>query len=302
MDINRYIDHTLLRQGATIADLTKLCDEAKEHNFAAVCVAPAYVKGAKQMLEGTDVKVCTVIGFPFGYSSPDTKISEIEIAIADGADEIDIVHDVSLVKNGEWDELDEQMAEFIDWVAFVCETNDEQPIVKIILETGILTDAEIVKCCELYSQYKIDFIKTSTGFAAEPLKGDEFEAHKIKTIEIIRQNIPATMQIKASGGIRDYAFAKKLIDAGATRLGCSAGITIVEQSKILGGYKSAQDSIHKYKSTYEKIMDEAMKAGKVTFVELKDESTGPAPATFNLDVDSHIFPTENDQVLGPNDY
>ena len=291
MEINRYIDHTLLRQGATIADLTKLCEEAKEHNFAAVCVAPAYVADAKQMLDGTDVKVCTVIGFPFGYSSADTKISEIEIAITDGADEIDIVHNVSHIKNGDWDELDDEMGELIDWVAFVCETNEENPIVKVILETGILTDAEIVKCCELYSKYKIDFIKTSTGFAAEPLKGDEFEAHKIKTIEIIRQNIPATMQIKASGGIRDYIFAKKLIDAGATRLGCSAGITIVEQSKIVG----------KYKSTYDKIMDEMTKAGKVTIVELKDESTGPS-ATFNLDVDSHIFPTEDDQVLGPNNY
>ena len=245
MEINRYIDHTLLRQGATIADLTKLCAEAKEHNFAAVCVAPAYVADAKQMLEGTDVKVCTVIGFPFGYSSADTKVAEIEIAIADGADEIDIVHDVSMVKNEDWDGLDDEMGELIDWVAFVCETNEENPIVKVILETGILTDAEIVKCCELYSKYKIDFIKTSTGFAAEPLKGDAFEAHKINTVNLIRQNIPATMQIKASGGIRDYIFAKKLIDAGATRLGCSAGITIVEQSKIVGGYESAQDNIEK---------------------------------------------------------
>ena len=292
MEINRYIDHTLLRQGATIADLTKLCAEAKEHNFAAVCVAPAYVLGAKQMLAGTDVKVCTVIGFPFGYCSPDTKISEIEIAICDGADEIDIVHNVSHIKNGDWDELDMEMEDCINWVSVCAEEYCcPAPIVKVILESGILTDAEIVKCCELYSKYKIDFIKTSTGFAAEPLKGDEFEAHKINTVKLIRQNIPTTMQIKASGGIRGYEFAKKLIDAGATRLGCSAGITIVEESKIVG----------KYNSTYEKIMDEMTKAGKVTFVELKDESTGPS-ATFNLDVDSHIFPTEDDQVLGPNNY
>lgn len=247
--MNKYIDHTLLRQGATYDDLHKLCNEAIEYNFAAVCVAPYYVIQAKHLLEETNVKVCTVIGFPFGYSSLDTKFSEIEIAIVDGADEIDIVQNVSLVKDEEWEELDDEMAECVGWAKICAEENNVKiPVIKVILETGILTNEEIVECCKIYSNNnRIDFIKTSTGFAKEPLSGVEFEENKINVIKLIKENIPSNIQIKASGGIRNGLFAEKLIEAGATRLGCSDSVKITQQCMF---------------------------------------------------VDEHIFPTEEDQILG----
>jgi len=214
MKLNKFIDHTCLKQTATTADITKLCKEAKQYDFAAVCVAPEWVSYVKSDLKGTDVKVCTVIGFPFGYSTREVKAFEIADAIKNGADEIDIVQNISYVKNGDFANLYREME-------FILNSFEKKDIVvKIILESGILTDNEIYKCCEVYSKFegKIDFLKTSTGFAENGAS-----SHAVK---IMKKNSP--FEVKASGGIKTWWEAEMYIKAGATRLGCSGGINIME--------------------------------------------------------------------------
>jgi deoxyribose-phosphate aldolase len=213
MPINKYIDHTVLKPTCLVSDIEKLCAEAKQYDFAAVCVPPNFVKLAKQQVAGSDVKVATVIGFPFGYSATEAKIAEIILAMVDGADELDVVANISAIKNG-------------DWAAIADEINHIMPIirskgkaVKIIIESGVLTDDEIIKCCDIYGIAGIDFLKTSTGYAD---KGASVEA-----VKLFRNHLPDSVNIKASGGIRDYETAKQMIDAGATRIGCSAGVAIV---------------------------------------------------------------------------
>ena len=213
MNINQYIDHTILKPTTLITDIEKLCNEAIEYQFAAVCVPPNFIKKAKKITNGSNVKVATVIGFPFGYSAIEAKLAEVLLAIVDGADELDIVINISAIKNNDW----EYLANEINHLMPIIKQNDRG--VKIIIESGILTDDEIVKCCQLYGVACIDYLKTSTGYAE---KGASVEA-----VKLFRVNLPPHVQIKASGGIRDYAFAKQLIDAGATRLGCSASIAIV---------------------------------------------------------------------------
>ena len=213
MPLNKYIDHTILKPTCLVSDIEKLCTEAKEYDFAAVCVPPNFVKLAKEKVAGTDVKVATVIGFPFGYSATEAKIAEIILAMVDGADELDVVANISAIKNG-------------DWAAIADEINHIMPIirskgkaVKIIIESGVLTNDEIIKCCDIYGIAGIDFLKTSTGYAE---KGASIEA-----VQLFRKHLPESIQIKASGGIRDYETAKQMIEAGATRIGCSAGVAIV---------------------------------------------------------------------------
>ena len=213
MLINKYIDHTVLKPTCLVADIQKLCAEAKQYDFAAVCVPPNFVKLAKEQVAGSDVKVATVIGFPFGYCATEAKIAEIILAMVDGADELDVVANISAIKNG-------------DWAAIADEINHIMPIirskgkvVKIIIESGVLTNDEIIKCCDIYGIAGIDFLKTSTGYAE---KGASVEA-----VKLFRKHLPESVHIKASGGIRDYVTAKQMIDAGATRIGCSAGVAIV---------------------------------------------------------------------------
>ena len=213
MLINKYIDHTVLKPTCLVADIQKLCAEAKQYDFAAVCVPPNFVKLAKAQVAGSDVKVATVIGFPFGYCATEAKIAEIILAMVDGADELDVVANISAIKNG-------------DWAAIADEINHIMPIirskgkvVKIIIESGVLTNDEIIKCCDIYGIAGIDFLKTSTGYAE---KGASVEA-----VKLFRKHLPEAVHIKASGGIRDYVTAKQMIDAGATRIGCSAGVAIV---------------------------------------------------------------------------
>jgi len=214
MQVNKYIDHTILKPTTLISNIEKLCAEAKEYEFAAVCVPPNFIKKAKAFTKDSPVKVATVIGFPFGYSAVEAKLAEILLAIVDGADELDIVINISAIKNNDW----EYLANEINHLLPVIKQNNR--VVKIIIESGILTDDEIIKCCTLYGAAGIDYLKTSTGYAE---KGASVHA-----VELFRKHLPANVQIKASGGIRDYAFAKELIDAGATRLGCSAGVAIVK--------------------------------------------------------------------------
>lgn len=222
LKINSYIDHTILKPTTLLADIEKLCNEAKQYGFAAVCMPPNFVKKAKSLLAGTAVKVATVIGFPFGYSAVESKIAEIVLAMVDGADELDVVVNISAIKNA-------------DWVYLANEINHIMPVVKsknktvkIIIESGVLTDDEIIKCCELYGVAGIDYLKTSTGYAE---KGATIEA-----VKLFRLHLPEQVQIKASGGIRDHVFARYLIEAGATRLGCSASVAIVTGEAAEKGY------------------------------------------------------------------
>lgn len=213
MPINKYIDHTILKPTCLVSDIEKLCAEAKQYDFAAVCVPPNFVQLAKEQVAGSEVKVATVIGFPFGYSATEAKIAEIILAMVDGADELDIVANISAIKNGDWSAIADEINHILPII------RSKGKAVKIIIESGVLTNEEIIKCCDIYGIAGIDFLKTSTGYAE---KGASVEA-----VELFRKHLPEAVKIKASGGIRDYATAKQMIDAGATRIGCSAGVSIV---------------------------------------------------------------------------
>jgi deoxyribose-phosphate aldolase len=196
-----------------VSDIEKLCAEAKQYDFAAVCVPPNFVQLAKEQVAGSEVKVATVIGFPFGYSATEAKIAEIILAMVDGADELDVVANISAIKNGDWSAIADEINHILPII------RSKGKAVKIIIESGVLTNEEIIKCCDIYGIAGIDFLKTSTGYAE---KGASVEA-----VELFRKHLPEAVKIKASGGIRDYATAKQMIDAGATRIGCSAGVSIM---------------------------------------------------------------------------
>lgn len=212
--ISAYIDHTLLRPACTQSDIKKICEEAIQYKFAAACVPPSMLKQSKEWINGSAVKLATVIGFPFGYSMPAVKFAETAQAIHDGADELDIVINLIALKSGDWNYLEKEMGNIIQLA------HAHFKKVKIIIESGILTNEEIVHCCLLYSKLGADFLKTSTGYAE---KGATVEA-----VRLMRENLPANINIKASGGIKTYNFAMQLIEAGASRIGCSASIEIVK--------------------------------------------------------------------------
>lgn len=219
MNIAAYIDHTILKPTTTQADILKLCTEALKNNFAAVCVPPLFVKMSKQMVANSTVKVATVIGFPFGYSAIEAKVAEIILAIIDGADELDVVINISAIKNNDWQFLANEINTLMPII------RKQQKVIKIIIESGILTNAEIIKCCDLYGAAGVDFLKTSTGYVEV---GATLEA-----VVLIRKHLTNSIKIKASGGIKSYTFAKQLIAAGADRLGCSSSLQIVQESKKL---------------------------------------------------------------------
>lgn len=215
MSLSSYIDHTVLHQSTSVADIEKLCGEAAIYGFAAVCVPPPFVKRAKEILAHVNVKVATVIGFPFGYSATEAKLAETILAMVDGADELDMVINIIALRMNDWDFLLKEVKLIADVI------HNKQKLIKVIIESGILTEDEIIKCCETIGESDIDFMKTSTGYAQ---KGATLEA-----VQLMRRHLPAKVKIKASGGIRSYDFAKSLIDAGADRLGCSASVSIVNE-------------------------------------------------------------------------
>lgn len=217
MNIAPYIDHTVLKQATTIGDVEKVCKEAVEYGFAAVCLPSLYVKKAKEFLTGSSIKVATVIGFPFGYCAIEAKVAEIILAIVDGADELDMVVNISAIKNADWTFLANEINTVLPIV------RNKNKVIKVIIESGILTDDEIIKCCDIYGAAGVDYVKTSTGFAEK--------GASIHDVKLIRAHLADAIKIKASGGIRSYSFAKELINAGANRLGCSASVEIVEESK-----------------------------------------------------------------------
>ena len=212
--LNKYVEHTLLKQDARKADLIKLFEEAKEYKFLGVCINPCYVKLAKENLKDTDVKVVTVIGFPLGANTTETKIFETIQAVKDGADEIDMVINVTKVKDRETGFLVEE----IKLIKSACGGKN----LKVILETDLLTKDEIKYACECAIQGGADFVKTSTGF----VKGGV--GAKAEDVELMYNTVHSYgLQVKASGGIRDKESALAMIKAGATRLGTSSGVKIV---------------------------------------------------------------------------
>lgn len=219
MNTNRYIDHTILKSLTTLEDIKRLCMEAVEYDFAAVCVPPPFVNAASTFLGGTTTAVATVIGFPFGYSALEAKVAETVLAIIDGATELDMVANLIAIRGGDWAYLEKEIATILPIV------RNKQCRIKVIIESGILLEEEIIRCCELYGKYGVDFVKTSTGYAE---KGASVEA-----VALMRKNLPANIQIKASGGIRTFAFAKELIAAGATRIGTSSGVAIMNEAATL---------------------------------------------------------------------
>ncbi|MEO7766281.1 MAG: deoxyribose-phosphate aldolase [Ferruginibacter sp.] len=218
MNIAAYIDHTVLKPTTLVSDVEKVCLEAIHYQFAAVCIPPLFVKKAHGMIEGTPVKVATVIGFPFGYSAIEAKVAELVLAIVDGADELDLVINISAIKNNDWQFLANEINATLPIV------RSKNKVIKIIIESGILTDEEIIKCCDLYGAAGVDFMKTSTGYAEK--------GATIESVQLMRKHLNYNIRVKASGGIKTYTFAKQLIDAGADRLGCSSSIFIVNESTI----------------------------------------------------------------------
>jgi deoxyribose-phosphate aldolase len=211
-----YIDHTILKPTTSHIEINRICKEALEYGFAAVCVPPPFVVLAKS----SGVRVATVIGFPFGYSVSAAKLAEVEQALADGVDELDVVINLVALKGGDWIGLETEMRTLVGLI------HDAGRLVKVIIESGVLTDEEIIRCCGIYGGLGVDFVKTSTGYAE---KGATVEA-----VRLMRAHLPSNVRIKASGGIRTYALARQLIDAGADRLGCSASVEIVNGEVLAG--------------------------------------------------------------------
>lgn len=212
-ELSKYIEHTLLKQDATHADFIKLFDEAKKYNFLGVCVNPLYVSLAKENLKDSDVKIVTVVGFPLGASRSDVKAYEAQKAVEDGADEVDMVLNVTKMKDKDYDFVKKD----VETVKKACK---DKPL-KVILETDLLTDEEIAKACELCVEAKADFVKTSTGFVKN---GVGAQAKHVKLMADIVK--PHGMGVKASAGIRDKQKALEMIEAGADRLGTSSGVAI----------------------------------------------------------------------------
>lgn len=213
MKINQYIDHTALKAETNLQQIEKLCAEAKEFEFFSVCVNSYYVKKASALLAGSNVKVCTVVGFPLGASTMETKRFEAMKAVAEGAREVDMVINVSAIKSQDWQYVLDDMSSLAQV------THQQGALLKVILETSLLTDEEKRKACELAVKAKVDFVKTSTGFSTG--------GATIEDVKLMR-SIVGMMGVKASGGIRDAETARKMIEAGATRLGTSASVEIVK--------------------------------------------------------------------------
>lgn len=211
LSIAKLIDHTLLKPTATENDIIKLCEEAKQYGFASVCVNPVYVQLAKQQLAASPVLVCTVIGFPLGANTTLVKELEVQQAVADGADELDMVINIGALKSGDTNKV------LTDIKAVVQKAQGQ--LVKVIIEATSLTDKEKILACELSKEAGAHFVKTSTGFGAG--------GATVPDVQLMRQTVGESLGVKASGGIRNLADFKAMLSAGATRIGTSAGVNIV---------------------------------------------------------------------------
>ena len=214
LPINKYIDHTLLKPEATAEQIKTLCQEAAEYSFFSVCINPQYIKLAKSLLTQSDVKVCTVIGFPLGSNTTEVKVFETQNAINNGADEIDMVLNIGAVKSKNWQLVESD----IEQVVKVAHLHGK--LIKVIFETCLLDNDEKIKCCQICSKVGANFVKTSTGFSSAGATLDD--------VKLMKSNIPNSVSVKASGGVRDVESAKAFISAGATRLGTSSGVSIMK--------------------------------------------------------------------------
>ena len=213
MQLNKYIEHTLLKQDATKVEVKKLLDEAIEHKFLGVCVNPVNVKYAKEYLKDSDIKIVTVIGFPLGQSTCESKVLETIDAVKNGADEIDMVINAGKLKDGEFDYIIDEISK----IKSACQGK----ALKVILETDLLNQDEIKKACELCIQGGADFVKTSTGFVKNGVGA------KVEDVKLMYETVKsAGLGVKASGGVRDKETALKMLEAGATRIGTSSGVVI----------------------------------------------------------------------------
>jgi len=216
----QYIEHTNLSPTLTIGDIDKLVDEAKQHSFFGVCVPPFWVKRAKREIGTSPIALVTVAGFPLGYNMTETKLDEIRRGIENGADEIDVVWNVTSFKTGiPWTKIEIAKCSKL--------THDHQKLLKVIIETAYLSDNEIETACKICADAGVDFVKTSTGFAL-PASSGAVTGAKVEHVRIMRRVLPETVNIKASGGIKTREFAEELINAGASRIGTSSSISILK--------------------------------------------------------------------------
>ncbi|HEM6266212.1 TPA: deoxyribose-phosphate aldolase [Streptococcus suis] len=220
MKLNKFIDHTVLKPETTKEQVAKVLEEAKEYDFASVCINPTWVSFAAEGLKGTDVKVCTVIGFPLGANTSAVKAFETKDAIENGADEIDMVINIGALKDKNYDLV-------LEDIKAVVEASGDK-LVKVIIETCLLTDEEKVKACELSKEAGADFVKTSTGFSTG--------GATIEDVALMRKTVGPEMGVKASGGARSYEDAIAFIEAGASRIGASSGVAIMKGEKSDGDY------------------------------------------------------------------
>ncbi|CAM2791487.1 deoxyribose-phosphate aldolase [Erysipelothrix tonsillarum] len=220
MKLNKYIDHTLLKQDATEAQIRVLCEEAKEYDFMSVCINPGFVSLCNELLKDCDVKVCTVIGFPLGANTTQTKVWETKDALENGADEIDMVINVSALKDKKYDFIEKE----IRAIKEVC----GDKVLKVIIETCLLTEDEIIKVCELAVSAGADFVKTSTGFST----GGATPA----AVKLMKDTVKDAASVKASGGVRSQEDMEAMIQAGATRIGTSSGVALVKNEVSQSDY------------------------------------------------------------------
>lgn len=213
MNINKLIDHTALKPNTNKESILKLIAEAKTYDFASVCVNPCWVALAHQELKNTDVKVCTVIGFPLGANTIEVKVFETKDAIEKGAQEIDMVINIAMLKDKEYDYVENEIHQIV-------EVAKDKAIVKVIIETCLLTDEEKIKACELSQKAGADFVKTSTGFSTG--------GATVHDIALMRKTVGAEMGVKASGGVHTHEEALAMVEAGATRIGASAGVKLLK--------------------------------------------------------------------------
>lgn len=221
MNLSSMIDHTLLRADATQAEITKLIEEAKKYEFASVCVNPTWVAYSAQQLAGTNVKVCTVIGFPLGASTPAVKAFEAKDAIANGATEVDMVINIRALKDSDDEFVEKDIKAVVDAAS-------GKALVKVIIETCLLTDEEKVRACKSAVKAGADFVKTSTGFSTGGATQED--------VELMRKTVGEHVGVKASGGVRNLDDMKKMIAAGATRIGASSGVKIMEGGQSTSSY------------------------------------------------------------------
>ncbi len=219
-NINKLIDHTLLKAFATDADIQKICNEAKQYNFKSVCVNPANIAYAKKALEGSDVLVCTVIGFPLGANTIEVKVFETKDAILKGADEIDMVINVGKAKQHDYDYIEKEISEIVKVSG--------GRTVKVIIETCYLTDEEKKEVCIRATNAKATFVKTSTGFGTGGATPED--------VKLMKNSISADMFVKASGGVRNYEDLKMMVEAGASRIGASSGVAIMNNNESKENY------------------------------------------------------------------